>query len=70
MQPTPYRGRLISNVSQTSTAMVMHPKNRPHSVDNEIGDFLHLVYKVFFDAQLDRRVQQRTFETAADSKNS
>lgn len=51
--------------------MVKHPNNRPHSVDEPTGDFLYLIYQVLFNAVgLSLRTKQRTFETAADSKNS
>jgi hypothetical protein len=47
-----------------------HPKNRPHAVDAETAQFLFTLYKLLFVASVDLRVKQRTFETAADSKNS
>lgn len=50
--------------------MPAHPKNRPHSVDAETGRFLFTLYKLLFAATVDLRIKQRTFETAADSKNS
>jgi len=50
--------------------MATHPHNRPHSVDQETGDFLHLLYELLYCAKLDHRIKQRTFETAADSQNS
>ena len=50
--------------------MPTHPKNRPHSVDAETASFLFTLYKLLHAAQVDLRIKQRTFETAADSKNS
>lgn len=50
--------------------MTKHPKNRPYSVDAETGDFLFTLYKLLFAAKVDPRIKQRTFKTAADSKNS
>lgn len=49
----------------------MHPANRPHSVDKATSDFLYCLYNLLFTAEsLSLRTKQRTFETAADSKNS
>ena len=50
--------------------MPTHPHNRPHQVDAVTGEFLFTLYKLLFDAKVDPRIKQRTFETAADSKNS
>lgn len=51
--------------------MSSHPRNRPHSVDSATAGFLHLLYELLFTAKaLELRVKQRTFETAADSKDS
>jgi hypothetical protein len=50
--------------------MVTHPRNRPHCVNSETGSFLFTLYKLLFEAKVDLRIKQRTFETAADSKNS
>jgi hypothetical protein len=51
--------------------MATHPHNRPHSVDESTAEFLYLIYEVLFKAEgLSLRTKQRTFETAADSKNS
>jgi hypothetical protein len=50
--------------------MPAHPKNRPHRVDADTAQFLHTLYKLLFAAAVDLRIKQRTFETAADSKNS
>jgi hypothetical protein len=50
--------------------MPIHPKNRPHSVAGETAQFLFTLYKLLFAAAVDLRTKQRTFETAADSKNS
>ena len=50
--------------------MPTHPYNRPHQVDAVTGEFLFTLYKLLFDAKVDPRIKQRTFETAADSKNS
>jgi hypothetical protein len=51
--------------------MIAHPHNRPHTVDKQTGDFLHLLYELLFRSDhLELRVKQRTFETAAETKNS
>lgn len=50
--------------------MPTHPHNRPHRVDASTGEFLFTLYKLLFDAKVDLRIKQRTFETAAESKNS
>lgn len=51
--------------------MLGHPNNRPHTVDKQTGVFLHQLYELLFmSSHLELRVKQRTFETAADSKNS
>jgi hypothetical protein len=50
--------------------MPEHPHNRPHQVDTATGAFLFTLYKLLFVASVDLRIKQRTFETAADSKNS
>lgn len=50
--------------------MPIHPHNRPHRVEASTGEFLFTIYKLLFDAKVDLRIKQRTFETAADSKNS
>lgn len=50
--------------------ILAHPKNRPHRVDANTAQFLYTLYKLLFDASVDLRIKQRTFETAADSKNS
>lgn len=50
--------------------MVDHPANRPHEVDELTGDFIYLLYKLLFTADIDQRIKQRTLETGAESKNS
>lgn len=50
--------------------MLEHPHNRPHRVDASTGEFLVTLYTLLFKANVDLRIKQRTFETAADSKNS
>ena len=50
--------------------MINHPDNRPHTVDAETGKFLFTLYTFLFNAAVDLRIKQRTFETAADSKHS
>lgn len=50
--------------------MSKHPHNRPHQVDAVTADFLFTLYKLLFSAKVDLRIKQRTFETAAESKNS
>lgn len=50
--------------------MPTHPHNRPHRVDAPTGEFLFTLYELLFEADVDLRIKQRTFETAADSKNS
>jgi hypothetical protein len=50
--------------------MAAHPLNRPHRVDSPTGEFLFTLYGLLFAAKVDLRIKQRTFETAADSKNS
>jgi hypothetical protein len=50
--------------------MPVHPHNRPHCVDSDTADFLFTLYKLLFEANVSPRIKQRTFETAADSKNS
>jgi hypothetical protein len=50
--------------------MPAHPHNRPHQVDAATGAFLFTLYTLLFVASVDLRIKQRTFETAADSKNS
>jgi hypothetical protein len=50
--------------------MSAHPKNRPHTVDAKTATFLFTLYKILYSAEVDQRIKQRTFETAADSKNS
>lgn len=50
--------------------MRVHPLNRPHGVDAATGEFLYTLYGLLFVATVDLRIKQRTFETAADSKNS
>ena len=50
--------------------MPTHPHNRPHKVDASTSEFLFTLYELLFNAQIDLRIKQRTFETAADSKNS
>lgn len=50
--------------------MATHPFNRPHRVDTETGAFLFDLYMLLFNADVDLRIKQRTFETAADSKHS
>lgn len=50
--------------------MHAHPHNRPHSVDSSTGEFLYTLYGLLFGANVDLRIKQRTFETAADSRNS
>jgi len=52
------------------TTMSCHPLNRPHRVDTSTGDFLFTLYQLLFHADVELRIKQRTFETAADSKNS
>lgn len=50
--------------------MPTHPHNRPHRVDSSTAEFLYMLYGLLFVAKVDLRIKQRTFETAADSKNS
>ena len=50
--------------------MPAHPLNRPHRVDSATGEFLFTLYALLFAAKIELRIKQRTFETAADSKNS
>ena len=67
-----HRVRCILHVRQhAGSNMASHPNNRPHSVDIATGEFLYTLYKLLFQAPgLQLRTKQRTFETAADSKNS
>lgn len=50
--------------------MLTHPHNRPYQVDASTGEFLSTLYKLLFDAKVDLRIKQRTFETAAYSNNA
>lgn len=50
--------------------MIAHPINRPHRVDAATGKFLFTLYTLLFNSEVDPRIKQRTFETAADSKHS
>jgi hypothetical protein len=50
--------------------MAAHPHNRPHRVDATAGKFLYALYELLFSADVALRVKQRTFETAAESKDS
>lgn len=40
------------------------------TVDHETGEFLYTIYNLLFNANIDFYIKQRTFETAANSKNS
>lgn len=50
--------------------MLVHPCNRPHRVDSTAGEFLYALYVLLFSADIELRIKQRTFETAAESKDS
>lgn len=50
--------------------MLSHPQNRPHQADAATESFLYTLYSLLFNTSVDLRIKQRTFETAADSKNS
>jgi hypothetical protein len=50
--------------------MPAHPLNRPYRVDAVTGSFLFTLYNLLFAADVHLRIKQRTFETAAESKNS
>jgi hypothetical protein len=46
-----------------------HPLNRPHKVDEATGEFLFSIYKLLCASNVEPRIKQPTFETAAESKN-
>jgi hypothetical protein len=56
--------------NRTRYGMTAHPNNRPHRADSETSNFLFTLYTLLFEANIELRIKQRTFETAAESKNS
>jgi len=49
--------------------MPTHPLNRPHRVDSSTAQFLFGLYSYLFAANVSLRIKQRTFETAAESRD-